>query len=79
MSRSKRKTPVCGVTTSPSEKDDKKQCYRKMRRATKEALREDPDEATPPEHCREVFNKWLIAKDGKQRFDPTDWPAGMRK
>ena len=27
----------------------------------------------------EVETTWDFGKDGKQRFDPMEWPKGMRK
>ena len=65
MSRSKKKTPVTGMTTARSEKDDKRLANRKFRRVT----RIDPENAPA---LREVSDVWGMAKDGKVRFDPMD-------
>ena len=58
MSRSRKKTPVCGMTTAKSEKDDKKRWHRKARR-----LRKQSDEVILD---KEVSDVWSMAKDGKQ-------------
>jgi len=79
MTRSRRKTPVCGITTAESEKADKALTHRLMRRKVAVALREDEDESTPPEANREALNPYSMAKDGKQRFDPAKHPRLMRK
>lgn len=79
MSRSYRKTPKCGVTTARSEKRDKAMSHRKTRARTRQAMLAPEDEATPPLHHREATNPWSMGKDGKQRFDPKEWPKGMRK
>lgn len=75
MSRSRRKNPVCGLTTARSEKQDKQLSNRAWRRRVRGAIatgREIPDR-------REIHNVWTFAKDGTQRFDPVKWPEGMRK
>ena len=64
MSRSKKRTPVCGIAAAPSEKDDKRRANRKLRRKTRAG---DPENA--PDR-REVADVWAMAKDGKIRFDP---------
>ena len=79
MSRSKRKTPICGVTTASSEKEDKTLSHRKTRARVAQELLKDPEEATPPLHDRDVTNPWSMAKDGKQKFDPKKYPGLMRK
>ncbi len=65
MSRSKKKTPVTGMTTARSEKEDKRHANRILRRVSK------PDPENAPA-LREVSDVWGMAKDGKVRFDPTD-------
>lgn len=63
MSRSRKRTPVCGMTTAHSEKEDKRRANRKLRRRVARAPANAPA-------LREVSNVWTMAKDGKQRFDP---------
>ena len=65
MSRSKKKTPIAGITTARSEKDDKRLANRLLRRAT----RLDPENAPA---LREVSDVWNMAKDGKARFNPAN-------
>lgn len=67
------------MTTARSEKKDKTRSHRKTRRRQAQAMLKPEDEATPPLHHREATNPWTMDKDGKQRFDPEDWPKGMRK
>lgn len=77
MSRSKRKTPVRGITTSESEKAEKVAGHRKVRRAVKQAVASRSEAPLP--HERELTNPWAMAKDGKFRFDPRKTPRLMRK
>lgn len=67
MSRSKRKTPVFGITTARTEKQDKRMANRKLRRKT----RVDPENAPA---LREVSDVWGFAKDGK-KFMPSTSPS----
>ncbi len=77
MSRSRRKTPVAGITTSDSEKQDKRRANRKLRRRVRAILPAEPDAVLPD--LREVSSVWGFDKDGKQRFDPESHPRLMRK
>ena len=56
MSRSTRKTPIFGNTTTPSDKEFKQATNRAMRRARNQG--EDP-------HDKEYGDPWNSAKDGK--------------
>lgn len=78
MSRSKRKTPVCGFTTCESEKWDKAVAHRRIRRSVAVALRVDAALEVLP-HEKGLSNPWLMGKDGKQRFDPIECRKLMRK
>jgi hypothetical protein len=69
MARSYRRTPKLGVTTAESEKDDKRQANRCLRRK----VRQGKLYLT----LREVSNVWAFGKDGK-RYQ-ADWPAWWRK
>jgi hypothetical protein len=77
MSRSRRKTPICGITTAESEKKDKRIANRKLRRRVRAALHADPDAPLPL--LREVSDPWLMDKDGKMLIDPARHPEIMRK
>jgi hypothetical protein len=77
MSRSRRKTPICGITTALSEKQDKRIANRRLRRRVRFRLRVDPDAPLPL--LREVSNPWLMDKDGKMLIDPARHPEIMRK
>jgi len=63
MGKSRRRTPIVGITTARSEKFDKKIMHGRLRRKSK-VLAPDPDAVFPiPD---EAMNKWSMAKDGKQ-------------
>ncbi len=67
MSRSRRKKPIFGNTSSDSEKQDKVIYHRRFRRRVADAIRESVqsgDEATFPV-ADEVGNQWRWDKDGK--------------
>jgi hypothetical protein len=49
MSRSKRKTPISGITSAPSEKRDKRHANKKLRRVSKMTIqKKDSEELTLP-------------------------------
>jgi hypothetical protein len=76
MSRSRRHTPVTGITKSESDKRDKVLAHRRQRRRVRTALASGHVEVTTRRQAGDV---WSFAKDGKQRFDPQRWPQLMRK
>lgn len=64
MSRSRRRTPIVGITTADSEKQGKRRANRSWRAAIRRALREGEREAA---HSRHAFSDpWDMAKDGKK-------------
>lgn len=77
MSRSRRKRPVRGISSSDSDKQDKRIANRRLRRKVRAVLPAGPDGVLPA--LREVSCVWGFAKDDKRRFDPAREPAGMRK
>lgn len=81
MSRSFKRTPICGITTAVSEKQDKRLANRKLRSKTRSmlnvAVKADSSGVLLPS-IREVSNVWSFDKDGKQWLDrPTS--KDMRK
>ncbi|HZY10299.1 MAG TPA: hypothetical protein VFF29_04020 [Bacteroidota bacterium] len=78
MSRSRRITPIRGITTAESEKKDKQIANRKLRRIIRSKLRSRYTEELTP-YLREVSNVWSMRKDGKSYFDPKKFPKEMRK
>jgi hypothetical protein len=62
MSRSRRKVPKTAITTSTSEKEEKRDANRKLRRMTREKVKKG-DEELPG--IREVSDVWDFSKDGK--------------
>ncbi|MEL7939160.1 hypothetical protein [Pseudomonas delhiensis] len=68
MSRSRRKTPICGITTAASERFDKQTWHRSFRKAERQRLASDP--FSEPHHFREFCNDWLMHKDGKYYWGP---------
>jgi hypothetical protein len=78
MSRSRKKTPITGITTATSEKQDKRIANRRERRINRIILQTTGDE-TQLRLKREISNVWAFDKDGKRRFDPRKYPKSMRK
>ena len=78
MSRSKKRTPVCGLTGARSEKQDKRLYNRRYRRICKQLIHVAPARELLP-LLREYSNPWAMAKDGKFWFDPKQRPKLMRK
>ena len=85
MSRSRKRTPVHGWTSSESEKADKKLWHSRMRARERQALHRG-DEVFPEE--RDVSNPRNMAKDGQGRWEYDDewdeekkdqWRRIMRK
>jgi hypothetical protein len=66
MSRSRKKHPITGITTSETEKEFKQQEHRRERAAVRDALQTEK-ELLP--HPKEFGNRWSGPKDG--RFDWT--------
>lgn len=77
MSRPRRRTPLCGITTAESEKNAKRVANRTLRRRVRAALHGHPDAPLPL--LREVSDPWLMDKDGKMLIDPARHPKIMRK
>jgi hypothetical protein len=76
MSRSRRKTPITGMTTSKSEKEEKRWHNRVWRRKVRQAIHRG-DDILPDKD--EIMTTWEMAKDGKQHFNPRKHPDLMRK
>lgn len=70
MARSKKKTPIISITTAPSDKSDKANANRRLRRNVRQQLKELEDDEIIDElllpQLREVSNVWDFAKDGKK-------------
>ncbi len=75
MARSYRHTPIFGITTRRSEKQDKRLANRRLRRLVRPALSRG-DELLPL--LREVSDLWSFDKDGR-RYDPHAGVKEMRK
>ncbi len=78
MSRSRKKTPIGGITTARSERQDKRLANRKVRRHVRVALVAHSDRDVLPD-LRQISNVWTMAKDGKRYFDQHRYPKEMRK
>ena len=78
MSHSRKKEPFAGITTAPSEKEDKRQANRLLRHKVRQQLAENP-ETDVPSAIQDVSDPWAMGKDGKIRFDPEKRPDKMRK
>lgn len=75
MSRSKRKSPITGITTASSERFDKSKWHRRFRRAENQRIESSPE--SEPHHIRQFADPWSMAKDGKRYW--RDRPDLMRK
>ncbi|AOI58177.1 hypothetical protein [Burkholderia diffusa] len=64
MSRSKRKTPIGGITTAESEAQDKAQWHRRHRRVESARLKKVAVDYEPESH-RAQSDQWKMDKDGK--------------
>lgn len=88
MARSKRKTPICSITTggfNGSEKDDKRIANRKARRKNNSTVNkilidvETTNDIIFIDKLIEVSDIWMMNKDGKHLFNPKENPNLMRK
>lgn len=75
MFRSRRKTPICGMTTAASDKTFKKAEHKRARRALRACELEFDD--APAD--KQFGNPWGAPKHGKQWIDPKHFPKIMRK
>ncbi len=64
MSNSFKKLPIFGISTATSEKQEKRDNNRKLRRKTKQKLKCLTEFDTLPE-MKEISNPWKMGKDGK--------------
>ena len=64
MSRSRKQTPISGITSARSEKVEKQANHRRERRHVRQKLDVDPTADLIP-HTKELSNPWSMAKDGK--------------
>jgi hypothetical protein len=78
MSDSRRKTPICGVVSRESEKANKRNTNRVLRRSVRQILHSNPEAELLPLQ-REVSDIWSWQKDGKLPFDPALMPRLMWK
>jgi len=78
MGKSTRKTPIVGITTAASEKDDKRLLNRSLRRINHQILKTD-ENADALKQVKEVIDPWSMAKDGKILIDPAKDRRLMRK
>jgi hypothetical protein len=75
MSRSRRQTPITGITTSESDTRDQVLAHRRQRRRVRTALASGMVEVIMR---RKAGNVWSVATDGQPRFDPRRWPQLRR-
>ncbi|MDY4280900.1 MAG: hypothetical protein SOX56_07525 [[Pasteurella] mairii] len=76
MSRSYKKTPICGITSAESEKQDKRIANRRFRRNARQLVKIGKE---PPFNIRVVSNVYSFDKDGKQYFSAMKYPYLLRK
>lgn len=76
MSRSHRKTPIVGHTSSPSEREDKKIWHQRWRSREKAVLASASSKALDTHMTlkeSEVSNVWAMSKDGRSY-----WPISRQ-
>ena len=78
MSRSRRKTPISGITTAESEAEWKAKAARSARHATKQTLLQTLDGDQLEVKRWAHVDPWTGPKDGKGWFRSSD-PRNMRK
>ena len=79
MSRSYKKTPICGLTTAKSDKEDKRLANRLFRRASRNRIKSNRELFY---RLKEVCNVWDFAKDCKIYYDKEAvkrYPKVLRK
>lgn len=78
MSRSKRRTPITGVTTAESEAWEKAKWHRRHRREERARLKGEGTEYVARSH-REHSSPWTMEKDGKTYWGSEAGAKEMRK
>jgi len=78
MSRSRKTTPIAGNTCASSEKREKRVANRRDRRVNREILSASNDDSLLKDR-KATGDPWVMSKDGKQFFNPEDFPELMRK
>ncbi|RQQ15537.1 hypothetical protein DF107_09060 [Burkholderia stagnalis] len=78
MSRSKRKSPIGGITTAESEAQDKAQWHRRHRRVESARLKKDAVDYEAESH-RAQSDPWKMDKDGKSYWGKDAPDSLMRK
>lgn len=77
MSRSRRKTPITGITTAVSDHRWKKMAARKLRHRVKQELKATLDGDRFAGKRWDLVNPWSSEKDGKRYWRRPD--AGMMR
>ena len=72
MSRSHRKTPICGITSASSDARWKAMASRKLRHRVKQELTATLDTTKYAGKRWDLVNPWSSEKDGKQYWHNTD-------
>jgi hypothetical protein len=75
MSRSRRHTPITGITKAESDTRDQVLAHRRQRRRVRTALASGCVEVATRRKAGDV---WSVATDGQPRVDPRRWPKLMR-
>lgn len=71
VGKSTKKTPITGITTADTEKQDKRHANRQHRRTNKQILNENLDD-TKLKNINEISNLYAFDKDGKYYFGNED-------
>ncbi len=74
MARSRKHTPISGITCATTEKWAKQKNHRRERRRVRSVLATQPEPDVLP-HTRELSDPWTMPKDGKRYWTA----AGLRE
>lgn len=69
MSRSRKKTPITGITTAVTEKENKREANRKLRRLNRIKIHKKEYDFF---QLREISDVWGFDKDGKKYLKAPD-------
>ena len=78
MSRSRKKTPITGISSATTEKAEKQANHRRERRRVRQVLGVEPEADVLP-HTRELSDPWVMPKDGKVYRGAWKDPGDFRK
>lgn len=79
MSRSRKKTPITGITLAETEKEFKQQEHQRERARVRTALANLDEESDVLPHPNEFGNPWAGPKDGRRYHGGTPYEKKAKK